>query len=579
MSRILRNHTRLNWTLIGILLVGAFLRWSAIGPMSDMLSYDESYYGLDALSLLEHPRLTPFLPANNGRESLWCYILIPFIAIWGAQPFALRLAATTVGILTLAATYRLGTEVLNRRAATWATLALAVCQWHVHQSRTALRVILLPLIGVLAFGTLFRAYRTDRRSMWALGGVWTGLLLYTYFSSVFWIGYALAILGWWFVRERKQGPKIAIAIAVILFLPMIAYSLSHPQNLLQRPQAVHISSVDEFWENVRQWGKAWFQEGDPDARNNPVSRPVVDSALVPLFLLGAGTLIWAVRRRWYVLWIAGLIAVSLLPSLLARPAPHFLRAIGLVIPVALVIGAGAWGLEKVAYRLKWRWTASLLPLTAFALATRATLIDCNNRWLHHPEVFTLMEQHANQAVNFIRDKLPPDVPVYFSPFSLSHPVVAFRRADLRPRPVGAFDSHYCLVLPQSPAVYISLTIYEPDFEERLSRWANPEKWFWDPEANPPRYTVFRAVPKEEMWENKERVIFGDEVEIRLLEPLPEEAKRGEQIRVLLGLQALRPLKRMYSVFVHLYGDPPPWEGGRLWAQGDNLVCESYPSIL
>ena len=357
---------------------------------------------------------------------------------------------------------------------------------------------------------------------------------------------------------------------------MIAYILSSPQTYLQRPQLVHIASTDEFKENLRVWGKAFLQ-GDPYSRHNPVSRPV-DLALIPLFLTGIGTLIWAVRQRWHTLWIAGLIIVSLLPSLLTQHAPHFLRAIGLVIPVALIIGAGAWGLEKLARQFKLGRVASLIPLTAFALTAQATLVN-SIRWLHYPALYNTMEQHINQAINFIRDKLPPDTPVYFSPFSLSHPVVAFRRADLSPRPVGAFDSHYCLVLPQSPAVYVSLTIYEPDFEEKLSRWATVEKWFWDRGANPPRYTVFRAAPKGEVWENKAGMLFGDEVEMRLLEPLPEEVKVGERVQVLLGLQALRPLKRMYSVFVHLYGDPPPWEGGRLWAQGDKWVCESYPSIL
>mgnify|MGYP001068239778 CR=1 FL=1 len=188
------NRKSLQWAIVPILLVGALLRWSAIGPMSNMLHYDEAHNGLDVLSLIQNPRLTPFMPANFGRESLWFYILLPFVAIWGAQPFALRLAATMTGILTLAALYQLGKKVLPPRAACWATLALAVCQWHVHLSRMALRTILLPLIGVLAFWSLFQACQTDRRSHWALAGVWTGLLLYTYFSSLLW--------GWFiFFRE------------------------------------------------------------------------------------------------------------------------------------------------------------------------------------------------------------------------------------------------------------------------------------------------------------------------------------------------------------------------------------------
>ena len=38
--------------ITAILLVGAFLRWIHLAPLSDMLSYDEAYYGLDTLSLI-----------------------------------------------------------------------------------------------------------------------------------------------------------------------------------------------------------------------------------------------------------------------------------------------------------------------------------------------------------------------------------------------------------------------------------------------------------------------------------------------------------------------------------------------
>ncbi|MBC7228000.1 MAG: glycosyltransferase family 39 protein [Thermoflexales bacterium] len=578
----MKSQRNIPWAVILLVLLGALLRWWAIGPMSNMLSYDEAYYGLDALSLIEHPRLTPFLPANHGRESLWCYILIPFITIWGARPFALRLAAALVGILTLATMYRFSAEILNRRAAFWTTLALALCQWHVHQSRMAIRALLLPLIGTLAFGTLLRAIRTNRHSLWALSGVWIGLMLYTYFSSVFWIAVALSILGWEHViRENRPGSSMAILVAIILFLPMLTYGMLHPQDIFQRPDMVRISSLDEFWNNLRLWGQAWFREGDPDARYNPIRRPVVDTALIPYFLSGLVFLWRGVRRRWYMLLIIGLAVASLLPSLLTQPAPHFLRAVGLVIPVALIVGLGAWGWEMVAYRLRLWKGALLLLLVPYIIAGVATWREVNARWLHHPEVFTLMEQHINQASNFVQAEIPPNTSVYFSPFSLSHPVVAFRRADLAPRPVGAFDSHICLVIPDTPAVYISVTLYEPDFQQKLAQWADISLLLSDPEQNPPRYAVFQAVRRSDAWARSEqqRVVFGDEIEMQLMKPIPAQIGQGETITIYLGLRALQPLQRVYSVFVHLYGNPPPWEGGHLWAQGDNLVCEPYPSIL
>jgi len=51
---------------------------------------------------------------------------------------------------------------------------------------------------------------------------------------------------------------------------------------------------------------------------------------------------------------------------------------------------------------------------------------------------------------------PTEQPVYFSPFTPTHPVVRYLSPLLAPRPVGAFDSHQCLVLAAEPATYFTV---------------------------------------------------------------------------------------------------------------------------
>ncbi|MFN3763554.1 MAG: hypothetical protein ACK4WK_10190, partial [Anaerolineae bacterium] len=402
--------------IAAVLLAGALLRWSPIGPLSDMLSYDEAYYGLDTLSLIESPRLTPFLPANLGRQSLWCYVLMPFVALFGAHPFALRLAAGFVGILTAAAVYRLGKETLSPQAARWALLAFCVAGWPVHQSGLGMRAILWPLIGALAFAALLQARRTDRIALWIEAGIWVGLLWYTYFSALLWILYAMALLiGWLFGKTaRRRGMGIALAVSALVALPMLVYGYHHPQDVLGRPQGVRVSNPAELANTAQAWARVWFSPSDDPGRYNPLF-PVVDAGLTAFFVTGLLALRWAVRRKWQTIWLLGLIPVSLLPSLLSRDAPHFLRAAGLTVPVAIIAGAGAWGLEQLLRRLRLRALPTLLPL-ALMLLTAVTTARGTVRWLHHPYVFLLMEQHVNQGANFIRATVPEDTPVYFSPF-------------------------------------------------------------------------------------------------------------------------------------------------------------------
>ena len=283
-------------------------------------------------------------------------------------------------------------------------------------------------------------------------------------------------------------------------------------------------------------------------------------SLVPVGIFG---LWWTVKRRWHFFWIAGLILVSLLPSLLTKDAPHFLRAVGLITPVVLITGVGAWGLERVIRQLGIKKLAPVFPLILFVFGGFATYHDCNDRWLHHPEVFTLMEQHANQAANFIKASVEEEIPVYFSPFTPFHPVIAFRSADLAPRHIGAFDSHFCLAIPDTPAVYVSLTMYEPDFQQTLSPWADTIVLTQDPYQIPPRYTVFQAIPRPEFLHGpfQAKITFGKAVEMHSLTPVPATVEAGSTVVLHLGLRALRPLDRVYSVFVHLYGNPTGYEGG------------------
>src|SRR5690349_17160771 len=103
------------------LLLGAALRLSSLGYLTQVIDFDEAYYGMDATTLLDDFRFEPFFDGNNGRESLWMYTLLPAISVMDGQPLALRLTAVMVGILTLAALYQLARELFDARTAAWST--------------------------------------------------------------------------------------------------------------------------------------------------------------------------------------------------------------------------------------------------------------------------------------------------------------------------------------------------------------------------------------------------------------------------------------------------------------------------
>jgi len=569
------------WVLVLILLVGTFFRWSALAEMEEMLHHDEAYNGVDAVSLIRSPRLTPFFPANGGRESAWHYWLAPYIAAFGARPFALRLASTTIGILTLAAVYRLGKETLGVRGALWATTVLAVFYWHVHLSHLAFRALLMPFVGSLAFVALLRARRANTSSHWIIAGCTLGLLMHTYFSARAWIVYAFGLLIWWGLRDRtkRRGVVIAILIAILISLPILRYTYLHPVEGLNRSREVAITNVDEFLTNLGLWAGAWFNKGDSNAELNLPGRPILDPPLGALALIGLAALPRVAKRRWYGPWLLGLALFAILPSALSNYAPHFLRAAGLIVPVALVTGAGAWALERGARRIAGARLAPLLPLSALVITGIVTYRDFHVRWMDLPTTYLAMEQHINQALDFIPESVHEETPIYFTPLSPWHPNIVFADSRLMPRQVGAFDSRHCLVVHDAPAVYVSLTLYEADFRQRLSQWADTtlldqaQQEF----AEQPAYSILHALVHADALRGERVAEFGSAIRLSLLSSITLAAHPGETISGTLGLRALQAIDRPYSVFIHLHGDPTPYQGGPLWAQSDSVICESYPA--
>jgi hypothetical protein len=572
------------WVVLGVFLVGVWLRWTSLGAMDAMLHHDEAYNAVDASRVLRDPQLTPFFPGNFGRESGFVYWLLPFVWLLNGDPLAVRLAATIIGILTLAATYKLGGEVLGPQGAVWPLAALSVFYWHVHLSHLALRGNLFVLCSTVSAAWLMQAHRTNRLDHWLRAGVALGCVVYTYFASAVWIGYAGLSLLVWFIcdEERRRGAILALASAVVIALPMLVYIPTHSEYFFGRPETVAVLNEEGLVRNLQLWTRAWFDTGDTNAAFNLPGRPILGPYLGGLWGIGLVGVFFLSRRKWQGGWLIGWSALACLPSLMSDQAPHFLRAAGMIVPTALIIGAGAWAVARALYRWGKTPLVQIVPLLILAFAGKITYVDFHQNWLQHPETFMLMEQPLNQAIDLIRNTVPQDVPVYFSPFSPAHPVIDFRSVDLAPRRVGAFDSHQCLVISDDRSAYVSLTIFEPGFRKALSQWRDTTVLYEDPgtSGTSPRYTVFLAdAPRSAFGGRQPWVSFDDLLQVRAVQPISRMVDAGTTLPVMLAVKAERAPEYPLSIFVHLYNDLTPYEGGRIWAQADSQICATYPTVL
>ncbi len=428
--------------LLFILAVAAWFRLYQIGQVPPGPHYDEAAAALDTLEVLDGQHMV-FSPRSYGREMLFVYVAAPLVALLGPTLLALRLPIALVGILTVLATYFLARELFDdadSRLAPWigllAALFLALSFWHLVLNHLSFRANYVPLVEVLCFLFLWRAMRTGQVRDYLLCGFLLGLGLYTYTSArfvpivlvVFFVGLLLTRRGRALILPRWRHWALVPLVALLVAVPLLAYFLSHPEQLLLRARGVSLFSPHlhqgDFWGLVARsvlgnFGLFGFV-GDPDWLYNIPGRPGLDAVQAVLFWIGVVLCLGRWRQPRYLFLLVWWL-VMLLPSILAPdPIPHSLRAIG-TLPVACILPAQvlveAFSRLPVRFRrLRLAGPPALLVALALYLgwAGYNTWHDYFDNWLPRDEVYYAHYGHMADLAEQINRDADPDT-VYIFP--------------------------------------------------------------------------------------------------------------------------------------------------------------------
>ena len=136
-------------TALAIVCLAGVLRLIWLTSVPNGLFCDEASTGYDAFSLLhtgrdQYGEFMPLFARSVGdyNESLYRFLSVPFVALFGLEVFAVRLPAAIAGIATVAALYALGRRWFDSTTGLVAAALLAVSPWHLALSRVAFRSIL-----------------------------------------------------------------------------------------------------------------------------------------------------------------------------------------------------------------------------------------------------------------------------------------------------------------------------------------------------------------------------------------------------------------------------------------------------
>ena len=380
--------------LLGLALAVAMLRFRQLSVLPPDLHPDEGAHGLDALQVLQGNHAV-FFPRHNGREGMVVYAVAFAISLLGRTVLAVRLPTALASAGTVFAVFWLGSLLFGRgadgRPTPWRGLLiggvaaglLAVSLSQTIMGRTAYRGNYLPLLLALVFALLWWGWRQKRRWIFALAGLCTGLLPYTYLAAratpLLFLAFGLSFLPnlakWGLdgarteagtspfrssfsvalslddpLRQRLPLIGIFLGVAGLVAAPILVYFVLHPGDFLYRSDQVWIFSpglgagdslkalLFNTWEHLLAFGI----HGDANWRYNFPSRPMLNPLEASFFWFGAVMAAWNWKRlpsyRLLLLWTG----VLLLPAVLADYSPHFLRMIGAAPAVYLLAALGIW---------------------------------------------------------------------------------------------------------------------------------------------------------------------------------------------------------------------------------------------
>ena len=326
--------------------------------------FDECQNVLVACGILKG-ELPVFVGEASQMPALYFYPVAASVALFGRNVESVRLVSALAGTAAIPVFYLLARRFFAREVAAAAALLLVGSRWHLNFSRIGFNGILSPLVELLSLLALAKAFESRRALHWALFGASVGIGLQTYYAfNLFPAVLAAAVAAYLFrggLRSFREdlvplarGIGLAIAVAVVLLLPLVVFAVRHPETFFQRAGTVAIWNPAHglempraLYENIRTHLLMFGYHGDGNPRHNIQDEPLLTSIESVLLAFGLGCTLGRGLRWPRPAWLAWFV-VMLLPGILTIEAPQAYRTVGVIPGLYLLIAEGMQTLVRAA---------------------------------------------------------------------------------------------------------------------------------------------------------------------------------------------------------------------------------------
>jgi len=387
--------------VLGILLLGFWLRFYKVSFIPPGITMDESSIGYNAYSILktgkdEYGKSFPivFRSYADYKMPVYFYLTVPFVQLLGLNVLALRFISVVLGLLSGLVIYLFVLKFFGKERWLLACLALTTytfSPWSIIFSRGAFESNVALFFLLLGIYLQFLAYKNDNVCLLFLSSVTYGVAAYSYHTQRVLALLFLVILPALFYRNhvnRKINRKLILAsILIFLFIALPQYlffkqaagNTRIKNTVILKPEEVKTAIFNPskgllLVERQLSLYFAYFSPRnlffDPDpvkSRSLPELSTFYSWMVLP-YLLGM-YLLFSKKDQAKKKPLIFLLLASPVPAALTGDPFATLRALPMIFPLSIVIGLG---LEKLflfpnAARLSRAFFALLLIYSFFSL--------------------------------------------------------------------------------------------------------------------------------------------------------------------------------------------------------------------
>lgn len=228
----IRAHMRTYLALAAILVIASVTRFYQLGNIPAGLTNDEANNGYDAYAILKtgrdqwgDPQPYTYLKGfGDYRLPLYTYSVIPSVAIFGLNEFAVRFPSAVFGVASVFLAYVLGWQITKRkRIGLTAAAILALNPWHIAMSRVGIE----SNLGVLIFEAALLAflYGLTRPRLLIPAAILFVATIYTYTTYTVFTPLFILAAAWVTYGELAKHRKlslISIALFFLLLVPLLS---------------------------------------------------------------------------------------------------------------------------------------------------------------------------------------------------------------------------------------------------------------------------------------------------------------------------------------------------------------------